>query len=308
MTPRQKNQIASLVRAKSEQLGSQRAVAQRVSVSAAIISQILNKNWDLISDELWIRVGAELGYTVSDWKLVPGTYNMRVVEGTFMDAKRYSMFMCVSHKAGGGKTAAAKLFLDKYYQKQVFYIHCREWTVKQFLAELCRTLGISQPHGVTAADDYMKLIIDFFIVRAEKKPLLIIDEADKLKGSAMRQLIPLYNATEDKLGVVLMGTEHLEVIIKRGVQFNQKGFDEIDSRLGRKYIKLFGATKKDVEKICIANGITNKKKQTAIWQECEPKQAHINGQFRNVIEDMRRLKRVIQRELVNEREAAAISN
>lgn len=300
MTTEQKEKIRALVEDSVNYLGSQRATATKVKVSPATISQILNKNWGLISDKIWAEIGGKLGFVESGWKLVDNIYNMKVIESALMDAKRYSMMLCISNKAGGGKTAGAKVFLSKYKHKQVYYIHCREWTVKQFLKELCRTLGIEQPNGMATADEYMRLVIDFFIVRGEKKPLLIVDEADKLKGSAIRQFIPLFNATEDRLGVVLMGTEHLAETIKRGVRFRKLGYDEIDSRLGRKYVSLSGATYKDMQRICAANGITNKQLQRQIWKECNPRQFAIGGRFEEMIDDLRRLKRVIQREVINE--------
>jgi type II secretory pathway predicted ATPase ExeA len=128
------------------------------------------------------------------------------------------------------------------------------------------------------------------------KPLLIIDEADKLRPAALRSLIPLYNNLEGQLGLVIMGTDNLEKEIKRGVKFNQKGMDEIDSRFGRNFIHLMGATKNDVVRICEANGITDKALAAALFKECEPRQVQVQGQHTLVIEDLRRLKRCVERE------------
>lgn len=303
MTKEQKIQIKSLIAKSVNDLGGQRPTATKVGASAATISQILNDKWDLISNEMWSKIGAKLGYVANNgWKLVSNIFNMRVIETTFLDAKNNSMMMCVSHKAGSGKTAGSKVFLDKYSNKQVYYIHCREWTAKQFLTELRRTLGIEQPHGYATAHELLSDVVEFFLVRAGKKPLLIVDEADKLKASALRAFIPLYNSTEDQLGIVLMGTENLSSEIKRGVRFNKKGFDEIDSRLGRQYVRLYGANKRDVQAICAANGITSKTKQNEIWTECQPKEVTVGGQFLKMIDDLRRLKRVVQRELIKSSE------
>lgn len=276
--------------------GGQRAVASKAKVSAATISQIQNDKWDLISDEMWMKIGAALGYADTSWKVVDTIFNMRVIETTFRDAKENSMMMAVSHKAGSGKTAGCKVFLQKYRGKQVHYIHCREWSLKTFLLELCVALGIEAPRSLTTGDQLMQIVIEYFNVRANKRPLLIVDEADKLKPSALRSFISLFNATEDRLGIVLIGTENLSAEIKRGVKHNKKGFDEIDSRLGRQYVRLYGAVKKDVAAICAANGVTNKKTQAAIWKECAPKEVQVGETFVTMVDDLRRLKRVIQRE------------
>ena len=303
MTKEQKNDIQLLVKQSIEQLGGQRPVARKCKVSAATISQIVNDNWGLIADNMWAKIGATLGYNANQgWKVVDGIFNMRVLETALTDAKKHSMMLCVSYKAGSGKTAGSKRFTEKHHSRQVYYIHCREWTVKQFLLQLCRTLGIEPPRGAATADDLMEVVVDFFLVRADKQPLLIVDEADKLKGSALRSFIPMYNATEDRLGVVLLGTEHLGEDIKRGVKYNKKGYDEIDSRLGRQYVRLYGATKADVEQICKVNGITQKRLQNQIWKECNPKEVTVGGQFVQMVDDLRRLKRVVQRELITGKE------
>jgi len=312
MTNEQKEAIRALVVENVEHLGGQRATATKAGVSAATISQVINRNWDLIADNMWRRIAAALGYQEEGWQIVDNIFNTRVLAATFDDAKRNSMFIAVSHKAGSGKTAGARLFFERRKREQVYYIHCREWTVKQFLSELARTLGLERPRGYVSADGLLALIVDFFLVRAEFKPLLIIDEADKLKGSALRQLIPLYNATEDRLGVVILGTENLSEEINRGVRYNKKGYDEIASRLGRQFVRLYGANKEDVRRICAANGITSKRQQQSIWDECGPKEVQISGNFLPMVDDLRRLKRVIMRELITaqaqaQEPAAAIS-
>jgi DNA transposition AAA+ family ATPase len=299
MRTEQKRKIQALVADSIDHLGGQRATATKAGVSTATISHVMNEKWDQIADNMWRKIAASLGHREDDgWVLVENIFNTRVLETTFLDAKKHSMMMCVSHKAGSGKTAGSLLFFSKYKREQVYYIHCREWSVKQFLTELCRTLGIEQPRGYVSADTLLAEIVEFFLVRYEYRPLLIIDEADKLHGSALRSLIPLYNETEDRLGVVILGTENLSEEIKRGVRYNKKGYDEIDSRLGRQFIRLYGASKSDMRKICEANGITEKEKQDAIWKECGPKEVMVGGKFLPMIDDMRRLKRIVQRELI----------
>ena len=128
--------------------------------------------------------------------------------------------------------------------------------------------------------------------------MLIIDEADKLKAPALRFLIPLYNRLEDKMGLVILGTENLEKEIKNGVRLQRKGYDEIDSRFGRNYIHLNGATKNDVAKIAIANGIADKKIHKDIFDKCRPVNKLIGKQNVKVVEDLRRVKRVIKSQLL----------
>jgi DNA transposition AAA+ family ATPase len=298
MNTKEKEQIAQLVDEAIEVMGGQRAVATRCDVSPATISQIKNRNWELIGDDMFRKIRMRLGGEDDTWVLVPDTFNVRILETYFNDAKQHSMMVCVSHPAGSSKTAAVKLYHRAYRRQCVYKIHCREWSLKQFLVELCKTLGIEKPRGYVSTDMLLGKVVEFFLLRAHLQPLLIIDEADKLKNSALRILIPLFNETEDKLGVVILGTDHLGEVIKRGVRYNKKGYDEIDSRLGRKYISLYGATMKDVRKICAANGIGGKQLQNQIWAECEPQEVEYDGQFVKMVKDLRRLKRIVRREQI----------
>jgi hypothetical protein len=296
MTHEQKNEIRDRLSSLVNQLGGQRAAGIKAGVSAATVSQILNGRWDLIADGLWRKIAAAIGMGMDGWKLVPGTFNSRVLDQVLFDAKENSMMMCVSYKAGSGKTAGARIFLDRLDGEQVYYIHCREWSVKQFLRQLCRTLGIDMPKGHATADDLLAEVAEFFLLRSAQRPLLIVDEADKLQRAALRVFIPLFNATEDRLGIVLLGTENLSEEIKRGVTYKKKGFDEIDSRLGRNYVRLYGVTQEDMRSICEANGISERATQDEIWKECEPKEVALGGRFVKMLDDLRRLKRAVQRE------------
>ena len=148
------------------------------------------------------------------------------------------------------------------------------------------------------------MITEYLNGMASDKPVLIIDEADKLKPAAFRKLIPLYNRTEHRLGCVLAGTESLHKEIARGVRNNTKGYDEIDSRLGRSYIELPGATEQDVLDICEANGLEHDR-AAAIWSEVEKVKRLVKVQNKRgetkeknlfFCEDLRRLMRLVKRE------------
>lgn len=145
-----------------------------------------------------------------------------------------------------------------------------------------------------------------------QKPVLLIDEGDKLSPSALRKLISLFNKTEDRLGLIISGTENLEKEIKRGVKYSKKGYDEIDSRLGRVFIHLKGATYDEVLGICKVNGIADENVAVSIWDEMEKtsketlvrnKSGKTATKMMEYVEDFRRLKRVVKRHLLNQREA-----
>jgi hypothetical protein len=145
-----------------------------------------------------------------------------------------------------------------------------------------------------------------------ERPVLLIDEADKLKPGAMRTLIPLFNRTKDRLGLILSGTENLEKEIKAGVRHSKKGYDELESRFGRTYIHLNGVTEKEVMDICVANGISSNEVIANIWGEMEKVSKPVMVQTSkgmsqrmvDFVEDFRRLERLIKRENLKGRRAA----
>jgi hypothetical protein len=73
------------------------------------------------------------------------------------------------------------------------------------------------------------------------------------------------------------------------------GFDELDSRFGRNYIRLLGVNKSECRLICKENGIEDVKTADDLFRECEPTQSE-RGEL--VLRDLRPLERKIQRELL----------
>lgn len=298
MTNLQKKEIVQAIHEEKARLGSYARVATKVGASEATISQMRNEKWELINPAMWQKVAQALGVVSNTWQLAE-TLNFKMITRVLNDAKNANLFMAISYKAGSGKTATLSSYAELNNEEYVFYIQAREWAKREFLIELCRTLGMETGKGYTSVDVLGMKVIEFFIKRKGKNPLLIVDEADKLKPSALRWFITLYNELEDEMGLIIAGTENLEKTIKQGVKYNKLGFDEIDSRFGRKFINnLIGARLQDVEAICKANGISDSPSIKNIFDECEPINIIVQGQSIKVVEDLRRLKRVIKRELI----------
>lgn len=299
MTNLQKNQIVELIHAEKERLGSYAKAAVKCGVSSATITQMTNENWELIKDEMWLKVGHALGYSDSTWQFAE-TIGFRKVDNVCRDARNHSLFMIISDKAGIGKTANLKAYAATSEPSAVFYLCAREWAKRDFLLELCQLLGIDTGKGYMKVDKLGMKVVEFFKKRSAIKPQLIIDESDKLKDSAIRWFIHLYNEAEDEMSVILAGTPHLEERIKRGVRLRKLGFDELESRFGRAYISLIGATEKCVESICVANGLADARVHKQIFKDLLPVYKELaNGDQAvsvKVIDDLRRLKRIVIRE------------
>jgi|GEM_PF-221529 len=303
ITELKKREIVLAINREKERLGSMNNVAKKLEISHATISANLLKeeNWGKVAETMWAGVAASLGVTLvsREWHLAK-TSNVKIMHRTLLDAQKEALFMAVSEKAGSGKTASIADFVERDKQHAVYALQCEEWGRKGFLIALCRTLAV--PAGrYDSADDMIEGIVMFFKQRSKDvSPLLILDEADKLRPAAKRLIIPFYNKLEGEIGLVCVGTENLEKEIKNGVRRQEKGYDEIDSRLGRSFVHLIGYTKDDVKEICRANGVTDPDVINKIWDDCKPTQKRVMKAFNQegfaqIVEDGRLIQRKITR-------------
>src|SRR5699024_722609 len=91
--------------------------------------------------------------------------------------------------------------------------------------------------------------------------------------------ISLYNQLEGHCGIILCATNFLEKRIKKGLRTKRKGYEEIYSRMGRKFVELQVVNTEDIAAVCVVNGISDAKTINRIADDCEC--------------DLRRVKRAI---------------
>ena len=87
------------------------------------------------------------------------------------------------------------------------------------------------------------------------RPLLVFDEGDKLMDTVFYYFISIYNALEGRCGIVFLSTEYIKRRMSIGLEYDKKGYDEIFSRIGRRFIDLTPATQHEVTAVCLANGL-----------------------------------------------------
>ncbi len=273
MTLKEKQNIQARLAEYVEQKGSQNKAARSLNeVSPATISQILSGNWELISDDMWRNIAHQVGYDRRSWNIAP-TRGFVQMTNILTDAQDNALVLAVVGDAGSGKTEAIRQYVAA--NRNVYHLCCSEyWNRKHFLCELLRSLGIEATGTVT---DMM-----FDALQALKKkdaPLVILDEADKLSDQVLYFFISIYNQLEDHCGILLCATEYLEKRIKRGVRNSRKGYREIYSRVGRKFIALPLAGARDVTAVCKVNGIEDRNDIARIAEEADG--------------DLRRVKRLV---------------
>lgn len=274
MNNAKKQRIADRLRQYCDRYESQnKAAASMKGVSSATISQMLNQNWDLIKDDMWRNVASQINYRDEAWEAVE-TRDYKVINMLLNDAKQNSLVLGVTGNAGTGKTFSIRHYTDN--NKRTYLLCCNEyWNRKQFLSELLSEMG-KDYSGYTVGEMMHEVVRT---LKMQEKPLLILDEADKLTDQVLYFFITLYNQLQDQCGIVLCATNHLEKRLKRGIKLNKKGYNEIWSRLGRKCVELKGVSAADIAAICRENGIEEKK--------------HIDEVVYDSEGDLRRVKRKI---------------
>lgn len=300
-----RNGIIKHVELWKQKLGSYSAVARKCNINVGALSTIMAGKYGANEDKMLQRIAKALNYRESNWQLCRDIANYRLQEALFRDAKEDSLWFAISNNAGSGKSATLEDLYNRDMTGTVTFIQAEEWHARKFLVKLVeKTLGeTALKGGYKTIADLLDMVVGYFNDMSLERPILIVDEADKLRPAALRTLIPLFNRTEDRLGVILSGTENFEKEVKAGVRHAKKGYDELESRFGRSYIHLPGVTEREVMMICEANGVTQDEAKAAVWGEIdkERKQATVRTAtgskdvMMDYVTDLRRLKRIIKR-------------
>lgn len=254
-----KTKIKGLLRDFVSGFDSQAKAAKALTdVSEGTISQILNDKWQLIADRMWINVGKQVGFESSNWKNVPTRNYVKITE-LLKDAKEKSRVHAIITPAGSGKDTAAKDFAAA--NDNVYLIHCGDYFNRRyFMVDLLRKMGKD-------TNGSLPVLVERAVteINHATKPEIIINEADKLNDATLYFFITLYNLCEGKCAIVLMSTSNLiDRLTVNGTPRNKKGYPEIFSRLGSKFIELPKLTRNDITKICTGNGVADAEKIATI--------------------------------------------
>lgn len=290
MTESQKNEIVTLLKVRKEDQGLSLSQISKMSKagSEATISDMINGKWvdkNHIHDRVWNKMAAWLGY--KSWAVVTGTVNTKMVMALCQLARKSPQAFGIISEPGLGKSESLKSYAVK--NKNVVYLECAVyWTKKTFLQELLRGLGESEENA--GIPEMVQSVIE--CLKRQERPLIIIDECDKLKDGVIDMFNALYNATLNHAGWILSGAPFLEKRIEKGRRLNKQSYKEIFSRIGREYHRLRDLTPKDIRLIAEANGIADAENVQYIINNCH--------------NDLRRLKNLVEKfKAIEEHEDAA---
>ena len=260
----------------SAQGGQNKAANTLKGVSSATISKILNGDWDTIAEGMWHNISKQIGASAEGWSLV-GTSVYEELTELLECAQNDSQVMAIVGSAGCGKSATIRQYASTH--EEVTAIVCSEYQNRtSWLSAVMEAMGLA-PRGLNVAEKIGQIVRR--LKRADK-PLLILDEADKMSDQVLYFFVTLYNELEGHCGVVLCATQYLDKRLVRGLRSGRKGYEEVYSRIGRQCIQLSVLSPEDISLVCVANGITGDRKVRKIADEAEC--------------DLRRVRRAVWRE------------
>lgn len=222
---------------------------------STLINQVYLKDQKKIPSSAMVRKIENWVYSSnsSGWNVAP-TKNFKRVQNICAHAQSSHIARAICFSVGSGKTSALKNYASN--NPNTYYIECEEhFTKKKFLQSVCLSMGESIPPLSSIAD-----IVDIIVNRlnTDRDPLLIIDEADKLKDGVINFFKTFYNKTTDNAGFILCGAPHFKSRLEKGIRKQKQAYQEIHSRFGGEFLPLHKITADDVALICECNDIQNK--------------------------------------------------
>lgn len=277
MEKKEKELIAVRLKDYCTQQGGQNKAANTLTgVSAATISKILNGDWDTIAEGMWHNVSKQIGLSSEGWTIVPTNVYEELTQ--LLDcAQQDSQVMAIVGSAGCGKSATIRQYVASH--QEAYSITCSEYQNRtSWLSAVMEAMGLD-PRGMSVAEKIGMVVRK--LKRADR-PLLILDEADKMSDQVLYFFITLYNELEDHCGVILSATQYLEKRLMKGLRVGRKGYEEVYSRVGRQCVHLSALSPEDVSLVCTANGLTDSRRVRRVADEAQC--------------DLRRVKRAVWRE------------
>lgn len=259
-----KNEVRDMLKNYCNRYPSQnKAAASLHGVSAGTISSILNDKYDNISDDMFRNIRSQVGtpHQAAGLQIVETTALHEII-AVMKDAQEWQDVTWIVGESGCGKTTAASVYQSNH--KEVLPLLCSEDMKKgDFVRELAAVIGVS-PDGHNIRETLKAIIAR--IIQMDS-PLLIFDEGDKLTDLVFHYFITIYNQLKDKVGIVFLSTSYIKKRMESGLNHNKRGYQEINSRIGRKFYELSPNTSSDVYAVCVGNGIKSQEALDAIVKD-----------------------------------------
>jgi len=240
---------------------SQLNLANRLEVSNATVSNMINGVHENISAAMWRKVQKIL-HIEFDW-VTAKIKNYQLVYALLKNTQAQSISVAISDDPGKSKTHTYREY--ETLENNVIHIECKNsWSKKTYIQQILINTGCS---SIGTTQEMIKRFVEH--VRTLEKPILIIDQFDKLKDPQLDLFMDFYNDLDNQCGFVLSGVKAFEKRILKGVNRQKIGYAELYSRIGRKFIYLDPISLSDVELIAHKNGVENERQIRFMYENCQ---------------------------------------
>jgi DNA transposition AAA+ family ATPase len=248
---------------------SMNKLAKKLGINAATISKVFSRQYESISDEMFRKIAYGVGFLFNKWNTAL-TSNLSDVIELCKIAQNRKISFGMADRAGLGKTEGLEYYAAN--NKNTYYLRCSfQWTHKVFLQKMAQCLGLE--FSGFKVHELAEIVISE--IKRRDNALFILDEIDKLKEGAFLYFIDLYNELDGKCGFILSGSPYIIKNMRVGVEKDKRGYQEIWSRIGQRWITLKAISKSDVNSVARANGIEETETIHEIYNDC-------NNDFRRV--------------------------
>lgn len=244
-TPEQLMEIQQALEVATQKT-SQNKLALIIGVNAGTLTNVKQGNWAALSNEMIAHVRAY--FKLDDWKLRSTDNYIRTTK-ILMDARSNRRMVAVAGYTGGGKTVASTRFCTN--EGGHYVLATSVMTQRGFANAILRSMGIEEESNLE--DKVNKIAL---ALKRSQYPLLVIDDAGKLKDTCLQLLQIIYDMTELSAGIVLLGTEFLKKTIDKKAAKDTQGFRELKRRISY-WMPLTRPSDKIVKEICLDFGITD---------------------------------------------------
>lgn len=243
-------QIHTLLEKKGE---SQNKLADKLNISPANLSNIINRKWEKISDDFWRKIAAHtlinVDYSESEWQI----FAMRGFETILEiceEAQKHSRFLAAYGSTGAGKTEALTTYARE--NTNVGYVLCDIiMTQKGFLNAILEAFGQSLEG---TKEDKVNRIAK--LLQKMENPLIIFDDLGKV-GNTIYPLIQLIYDRVDNLGIVVFGVEKMKEHLDKMKSRNKMAFPELHRRI-EYWQNIPNLDWSEIKFVCEQYGITDK--------------------------------------------------
>jgi Cdc6-like AAA superfamily ATPase len=263
MEQKEKSKIVEMLAIYIKNKGSQNKAAHSLKgVSSAVISHLINGHWEPYADDMFRKIGNQIGYNSQNWQFV-NTTNSTFLLDTLAKVKKQQSVVTILAIAGSGKSETSKKYASE--NADVIRIECASyWDEKRFLQEILMKMGVRNPHN--RIPQMMEEIIKG-INNYDTPPELIFDEVDKLGDKLLYFLITFYNELKWKCSIVLLSTYYFKKRLEDGFRNRKKGYEELISRFGA-FIEFEQTSGADVQLLCEGQGVTDKAAIKIVSRKC----------------------------------------